>query len=84
MKNASEIKEFLVGRVAEITGTSPDTISTNSPFYRLDIDSMTLVAIASELENFLEVPIESDLMFSAKTIDALVPKLIAVVEGKHA
>lgn len=76
MKSAEEIKAFLVRRVSEITDTPAESISTASPFYRLDIDSMTLVAIATELETFLGRPVESEVMFEAKNIDELIPILV--------
>ena len=76
MKSSEEINAFLVRRVSEITDTPADSISTGSPFYRLDIDSMTLVAIATELEQFLERPVESEVMFEAKSIDELVLLLV--------
>jgi len=75
MKTAEDIKAFLVKRISEITETPAEAISTSSPFYRMDIDSMTLVALATELEAFLGRNIESDVMFAASNIDELIPAL---------
>jgi acyl carrier protein len=61
--SADEIRDWLRTRVSSLTGIPPTEINENEPLLRLGLDSVGVVTLAADLENwvgyrFKENPLE--------------------------
>jgi acyl carrier protein len=52
-RSAEEIADWLVTRVSELTGLAPQEINVQAPLSRTGLDSVAVVALASDLETWL-------------------------------
>jgi acyl carrier protein len=66
-----EISAYCVDHVAEILRVPKESIDTNANFARLGLDSAMSVYLVMELEDKLELELESDMLVDYPTIDAL-------------
>ena len=66
-----QISTYCVDHVAEILRVPKDSIDTNSNFARLGLDSAMSVYLVMELEEKLDLEIDSDTLVDYPTIDAL-------------
>jgi acyl carrier protein len=51
--SAEEIQDWIVARVGSVTGVEPQAINVREPLLRYGLDSVAVVALASELEAWL-------------------------------
>lgn len=65
------IKAWLVERIAQQLQKDTEAISINEPFDRFGLDSIALVSISGELEDWLGQPVSPTLLYSYPTISAL-------------
>ena len=66
-----QIATYCVDHVAEILRIPKDTVDTNANFARLGLDSAMSVYLVMELEEKLNLEIDSDILVDHPTIDAL-------------
>jgi phthiocerol/phenolphthiocerol synthesis type-I polyketide synthase D len=52
-RSAQEITDWLVARVSDLTGLPPEEIDVQAPLSRSGLDSVAVVALASDLETWL-------------------------------
>jgi polyketide synthase 13 len=52
-RSAQEIAQWLVARVSALTGLPPEQIDVRAPLSRTGLDSVAVVALASDLETWL-------------------------------
>jgi acyl carrier protein len=66
-----QISAYCVDHVAEILRVPKENIDTNSNFARLGLDSAMSVYLVMELEEKLDLELDSDALVDHPTIDAL-------------
>ena len=67
----TDIRAWLVARLARQCRRSPDTIDVAEPFASFGLDSVTMVSIAGELEKWLDRPLPQTLLYDSPTIARL-------------
>jgi len=75
---SSEIKDWLVKRLARRLQTEPERIDPDKPFAAFGLDSLALLTLAADLEKWLGRTISPTFLYEAPTIKALARAL-----GKH-
>ncbi len=68
-RSAEEIQQWLVNYVARQSQESPDAIDVTLPFHDFALDSLTAVAMTSELESWLGRKVDPTLVFDYPTIE---------------
>lgn len=76
---AGELQEWLVRRVVAALGGSAATVDPRAPWRTLGLDSMASVALAGELETWLERPVPPTIVYDFPTIEALARHLAGPV-----
>jgi 8-amino-7-oxononanoate synthase len=71
-----EIEAGLAARLAAVTGTTPAGIERRAPFSELSIDSVGLVTLGAELEEWLGRRLAADVFWDYPTIESLAGFLI--------
>lgn len=70
-RSESEIAEWLVTRIAEITGIPSAKIDADSPLESLGLASREAIGLSGELEEWLDCRLEATLIWDYPTINAL-------------
>ena len=52
-RTAAEIRDWLVGRVSTLTGLPPAEVDPDAPLTRHGLDSVALIALTAEFEQWL-------------------------------
>ncbi|NYH78255.1 phthiocerol/phenolphthiocerol synthesis type-I polyketide synthase D [Actinopolyspora biskrensis] len=76
----SEIREWLVHRIAEHTGQEPERVDTTRPFDEFGLSSRDVVGISGELENLLGRGLSATLLWEFPTVE----RLAEALEGTEA
>ena len=69
--SATQIETWLLQRLRERLGPEAEEIDPRLPFSYYGLDSLDAVALASELENWLGVPVAPDLAWDYPTAHAV-------------
>jgi len=72
---APEIREWLLGRIARHCGIEPDKIDPREPLSRYILDSVTLMTLAVEMQQWLGRPIPPMVIFDTPALDQLAERL---------
>lgn len=75
--STAEIEAWLLVRLRERLGPEAEDIDPRLPFSYYGLDSLDAVALASELENWLGVPVAPDLAWDYPTAHAVAVYLSA-------
>lgn len=70
-RTPQEIQDWLVARVARLTGTPLAEIDPRKPIRRYGLDSLAVVALAAELEEWLVYRFRENPLHKHSTIEAL-------------
>src|SRR5947207_7141321 len=73
-----EIRDWLIGAVAERTRLDRADIQGGEPMYRYGIDSLERVNIAYQLERWLGFDVDESTLAQLETIDELAAHLVSV------
>ena len=73
--SASEIEAWLLGRLRARLGPDAEAIDAHLPFSYYGLDSLDAVALATELEEWLGVPVPPDLAWDYPTAHAVASHL---------
>jgi acyl transferase domain-containing protein/acyl-CoA synthetase (AMP-forming)/AMP-acid ligase II/acyl carrier protein len=65
------VRDWLVARIAEQTGVTPEHVGIGDPFSRYGLDSQRAVALSGELQDWLGQPIPATVAYDFPSIDAL-------------
>jgi acyl carrier protein len=71
-----EIRDWLIGAVAERMRLDPTDIHGNEPLYRYGIDSLERVNIAYQLERWLGFDVDESTLAQLDTIDDVAAHLV--------
>lgn len=85
MRTAGEIRGWLRAKVASETGMRLDDISIGTPFNSLGLDSIVIVTLAADLEDWLETSLDPTIFWEYPTIESLSDWLVVEKLGtQHA
>jgi acyl carrier protein len=70
-RSAGEIEAWLLGRLRERLGPEAEGVDAHLPFSYYGLDSLDAVALAAELEEWLDVPITPDIAWDYPTAHAV-------------
>ncbi|HYC39480.1 MAG TPA: acyl carrier protein [Chitinophagaceae bacterium] len=65
------IREWLIRKISEETGLAEQEIQTAVPFDSFQLDSLSMVSLAYELEKFAGRPIDPTVFWEHDTIEKL-------------
>jgi acyl carrier protein len=66
-----EIQDWIVARVSQLTEVPPEEVDVRAPLTRHGLDSVALVALASDLEKWLGYRFRENPLDTHPTIEAL-------------
>ena len=69
-KTSAEISQWLVARIAHYSETSPENIDINSDIATFRLDSLLMVNITAEMEEWLGMEVNPTLLWEMRTIAA--------------
>jgi acyl carrier protein len=75
--DAHQISNWLVGRIAEALRISPGEIDVRAPITDHGLDSISILQLTGALEEMLDRPLPSTLVFEYPTIEILARHLAA-------
>ncbi|QJW95525.1 acyl carrier protein [Frigoriglobus tundricola] len=78
---ADDVRQWLVGRVAHLTGLPVAEVDAHAPLTRYGLDSVALIALAADCEKWLGCEFRDNPLADDPTIDALARALAARVAG---
>lgn len=70
-RSAAEIRHFIIERVARLTGVPAAEVDVQQPIVRSGLDSVSLVALTADLEDWLGVSFQENPLIEHPTIEAL-------------
>ncbi|MBV9389920.1 MAG: acyl carrier protein [Chroococcidiopsidaceae cyanobacterium CP_BM_ER_R8_30] len=70
-----EIQAWLVSYMADLLQVHTDAIDVTIPFYRYGLDSVVIIGLAGDLQQWLGCELDPTLMYDYPTIEALVQYL---------
>ena len=70
-KTEAEIIEWLQENIARETSQSPSKILTNRPFIEFGLDSIVVVTLVSDLEDWLGVSLDPTVLWEFPNIEVL-------------
>ena len=70
-RSVQEIETWLLGRLQERLGPEAEGIDAHLPFSFYGLDSLDAVALAAELEEWLDVPVTPDIAWDHPTAHAV-------------
>jgi len=76
MKTSEEIKTWLQARVAKEIKGKPETVSFSAPFASYGLDSIVIVTLVDDLEEWLGVSLDPTIFWEYPTIEALTDWLV--------
>lgn len=68
---ADEIQDWLVARVAALTGVPPGDVDPAAPFARHGLDSVAVIALVADLEKWLGYRLRENPLDEHPTIESL-------------
>ncbi len=74
-RTADEIEEWLINAIAQALEVEEDEIDPSIPFERYGLDSVAVIGLTGELDEWLDQRINPSLLYDYPTIDALVGHL---------
>lgn len=77
MKTSEEIKTWLRERIAGAIKTTADAVPTNVPFTNFGLDSILIVTLVDDMEEWLKVQLDATIFWEYPTIDSLTEWLLA-------
>jgi acyl transferase domain-containing protein len=75
--DVSELRDWLVDRVAALAGVPVAAVALDRPFSDLGLDSPRLATVAGELQTMLGRPVDPSVAFAHPTIEELAEALLA-------
>ncbi len=81
-RSADEIEAWLLGHLRERLGPAAEDIDAHMPFSYYGLDSLDAVALAAELEEWLDVPVTPDVAWDHPTAHAVATYLGAAVPSE--
>jgi acyl carrier protein len=69
--SAEAIQDWIVARVSKLTGVAPEEIDPREPVSRYGLDSMAVVVLATDLEEWLGYRFHDNPLNDYPTIEAL-------------
>lgn len=73
-----ELRAWLVNHVATYTKHAPNTIATDTNLSAYGLDSVFVLTLAADIEDYLGIEVEPTLMWDYETIDALSDHLLTL------
>ena len=70
-RSADDIRDWIVARVASLTGLPPGEVDPAAPLARHGLDSVALITLAADLEAWLGYRFRENPLDAHPTIDAL-------------
>jgi acyl carrier protein len=70
-RSAREIQEWMTGRLSRLTGVAPQEMNPREPIRRYGLDSVALVAFATDLEEWLGYRFRGNPLDDHPTMEAL-------------
>ena len=70
-RSAQEIREWMIDRLSRLTGVPAQELDPREPVRRYGLDSVALVAFATDLEEWLGYRFTSNPLDDHPTVDAL-------------
>ena len=80
-RSEQEIQDWIVARVSGLTGLAPAEIDVHEPLLRFGLDSVAVVALVAELEEWLGYRFRENPLDEHPTIAALARFLAGQVAG---
>jgi len=74
-RTAEEIRDWMVWKSSALHGVAPDEVRIDEPLVAAGLDSMQLVVLVGELEEWLGCRFTDNPLIDYPTIDALAPYL---------
>ena len=71
MKTKEEIQQWLQKKIAGETQTAPELIHANLPFTTFGLDSIVIVTLVTDLEDWLNVPLDPTIFWEFPSIEIL-------------
>lgn len=71
MKSPEEIQNWLRERIAEEIKTAPEAVSLDVLFANYGLDSIVIVTLVGDLEDWLEVSLDPTIFWEYPTIEIL-------------
>ena len=81
-RSAAEIEAWLLARLRERLGPEAEQVEAHLPFSYYGLDSLDAVALASELEEWLGLPVSPDVAWDYPTAHAVAAYLGAPEAGE--
>lgn len=75
MRSETEIKQYLEALVQKYTRTSGEAVDVQASFEMLGLDSIDLVSMSAELEDYLQAELSPLVLHEHPSIELLVPYL---------
>jgi acyl carrier protein len=80
-RSAQEIQDWIVARISALTKVPAREIHVSEPFLRYGLDSVAVVALVAELEDWLGYRFTSDPLEDHATVEALARFLAEQTSG---
>jgi acyl carrier protein len=77
MRTSEEIREWLVARVAKLSGMDASRIQTGEALQTYGVTSVRLIEMSGELEEWLGVTVDPAIFWEHPTIDGMAAHLAA-------
>lgn len=71
MKTTEEIQSWLRERIAEEIKTAPEAVSLDVPFANYGLDSIVIVTLVGDLEDWLDASLDPTIFWEYPTIEIL-------------
>ena len=71
MKSSEEIQNWLKERIAREVKLQPEAVSVHTPFTSYGLDSIVIVTLVDDLEEWLKVSLDPTIFWEYPTIVAL-------------
>lgn len=81
--NVDEITSWLRERLAAILGIQPDSVAVDCPLSMLGLDSLQVMSLFGEAEDFLDCRLPEDAVSDAMTIEQLSAAFSASAREVH-
>ncbi|MFM0069208.1 acyl carrier protein [Paraburkholderia aspalathi] len=76
-KDQQEIRQWLVGQIADSLHVSRDVVPTDAPVVDLGLSSVEAVSLTANIEEFLGIETDPAMVWEHPTIDQMVEHLCA-------
>ncbi len=71
MKTKEEIQRWLQKKIADVTQTNSDLIQANLPFTNFGLDSIVIVTLVTDLEDWLNLSLDPTIFWEFPSIEVL-------------